>query len=189
MIINKFVVFTLGILLVFGLFGCVKQVHVEPDQPICLSAASRTQLMDICEDVLVTMQFEIEKFDVDKGYIKTRPLRGGQFFEFWRSDNAGSTNFSDSNMHSVLRTTELQITPDADGFCVDCTVLRRRLSIKESELTSSSINTGIFTGGSRTFQKLRPIQKDLDWIEMPADTKLQQRILGRILGSSAQGGQ
>jgi hypothetical protein len=181
MIINRVVFWLFSITIVIGIFGCSSQVHVDPDTPICLSYSNQADLMAVCEDVLVRMNFEIEKYDVDRGYIKTRPLRGAQFFEFWRSDNAGSANASTSNLHSVLRTIELQLTDDNGGFCVECTSQLRRLSIPEPKLSSTSINNGIFTGGSRTLQKLRPKQRNLDWIEMGSDTKLEQKILGRIL--------
>jgi hypothetical protein len=154
-----------------------------------MSADSRVETMKLCEDVLVRMLFEIEKFDVDKGYIKTRPLRGGQFFEFWRSDNVGSENSKRSNLHSVLRTVELQVDESGGQFCVECTSHMRRLSIEESDITSFSISRGIFSGGSRKFQKLHPEAKDLEWIDMGSDSELEKRILGRIMfkGEKAAG--
>jgi hypothetical protein len=185
--INRVVLLAFGVLLVFGVFGCSSEVFVEPVEPgvpICLQSASQADLMAICEDVLVRMHFEIEKYDVEKGYVKTWPLRGAQFFEFWRSDNAGKDNGVISNLHSALRTVELQITGSQGQFCVECKSRLRRLSIPESELTSTGVSAGIFTGGSTRFQKLRPVSDDLDWIEMGSDTALEQRILGRILGKS-----
>lgn len=179
--INRVILCVFGVLVVFGVLGCSSEVYVKPGVPVCLSSTSRDQIMDLCEDVLVRMQFEIEKFDTDKGYINTRPLRGSQFFEVWRSDNVGADNRATSNLHSILRTVELQITEDNGSFCVECKSQTRRLSIEESELSNSSANFGIFTGGSRTFQKLRPVQENLDWIDLGPDPELQQRILGRIL--------
>lgn len=178
--VNRAVLFLFGFLVVFGVFGCTGEVAVEPGVPVCFSADSRGAAMAVCEDVLVRMHFKIDKFDVDKGYIKTRPLRGGQFFEFWRSDSVGTENKRMSNMHSVLRTVELQVDESEGQFCVECTTHMRRLSIEETKVTNSSLNRGIFSG-SRTFQKLHPKSENLEWIAMGSDEKLEQRILGRIL--------
>ena len=179
--VNRAVLSLFGFLVVFGVFGCSSEVAVEPGVPVCMSLGSRGEAMKLCEDVLVGMHFEIEKFDTGKGFIKTRPLRGAQFFEFWRIDNAGSENASTSNMHSVLRTAELQLAESDGRFCVECKVQMRRLSIEEAKLTNSSTNTGIFSGGSRTFQKLHPDTENLEWIDLGQDSALEKRILGRIM--------
>lgn len=178
--INRAVLFLFGFFVVIAVFGCASEVAVEPDVPVCMSLDSRGDTMKLCEDVLAGMHFEIEKYDVEKGFIKTRPLRGAQFFEFWRIDNAGSENAAMSNQHSILRTAELQVDQNGGQFCVECKVSMRRLSIEETEMTNTSINRGIFSG-SRTFQKLHPDTKKLEWIDMGEDKKLEQRILGRIL--------
>ena len=182
--INRVVLLAFGVLLVFGVFGCSSEVSVEPEVPISLQSASQADLMTICEDVLVGMQFQIEKYDIEKGYIKTWPLRGGQFFEFWRSDNAGSENKAISNLHSVLRTVELQLT-QADGqFSVECKSRLRRLSIPERKFSGTMNSAGVFAGGSWKFLRLRPVSENVDWIEMGSDSALEQKILGRILAKS-----
>ncbi|MCF7956621.1 MAG: hypothetical protein K9M75_12530 [Phycisphaerae bacterium] len=178
--VNRAVLSLFGFFVVFGVFGCSSEVAVEPGMPVCMSLDSRLEAMKLCEDVLVRMYFEIEKFDTDKGYIKTRPLRGAQFFEFWRIDNAGSENASMSNLQSVLRTAELQLAETDGRFCVECKVHMRRLAIEETDVADSSKNTGIFSG-SRTFQKLHPDTENLEWIDLGPDTALEKRILGRIM--------
>jgi hypothetical protein len=182
--VNKAVLFLLVFLVVFGVFGCSSEISVEPGVPVCLFEGNIGEAMDICEDVLVKMHFQIEKFDVDKGFIKTRPLRGAQFFEFWRSDNVGAENKKNSNMHSILRTVELQITENNGEFCVECDTRMRRLSIPSRDLSGSTGKGGTFTGSSRSFPKLRPDTDNLEWIEMGTDSALEQRILGRILYKS-----
>ncbi len=178
---NRVVLLVFSVLLVFGVFGCSSEVYVEPGVPISIQSASQEDLMTICEDVLVRMHFEIEKYDIDKGYIKTWPLRGGQFYEFWRSDNVGAENAAISNMHSVLRTVELQLTETDGRFSVECKSRLRRLSIPETDLSATASAGGIFTGGTTKFQKLRATSEDIDWIEMGSDSALEQRVLGRIL--------
>ncbi len=67
-------------------------------------------LMEVAEDVLAGMYFTIEKADVDSGLIRTRPLPGAQFFEFWRSDNVGTDNTLAANLHTIRRTVTLDIS-------------------------------------------------------------------------------
>ena len=168
--------------LLAGLFcGCSRQVADSPSKPLCVDFSDKQNFMEICEDVLQGMHFEVEKFDFERGYIKTRPLRGGQFFEVWRSDNVGSENFAKANIQSILRTVELNIYRTGKDICVKCQTSTRRLSIPEKDITSYSANAGIFTGGSVDMQKIRP--KDptqLDWIDLGPDHALENRILKRI---------
>lgn len=168
------------------LSGCASDFQLEPGEPLCLSYSSRPQLMELCEDVLAGMQFVVEKYDPQDGYIKTRPLRGGQFFEFWRKDNVGFDNFAEANVQSLLRSIELDIIETGDRFCVQCTSSVRRLSIPETDIVSFSQNPGIFTGGSVTMQKLRPVSPDVEWIELGADPKLEVNILKRIAAKAAK---
>ena len=65
------------------------------------------------ERVLTRMHFAIEKLDAEQGVVKTRPLRGAQFFEFWRSDNVSSYDCEEANLQSVRRTVELRVKKEA----------------------------------------------------------------------------
>lgn len=99
------------------LSGCAQQKS-SPSEMAALDLsndANKTEVMKITKDVLAQMQFEIEKFDPEAGYIKTRPLEGAQFFEFWRSDNAGAYNWLLSNLHSVRRTVEIILRRSQDA--------------------------------------------------------------------------
>ncbi len=184
--LRRVTLFLLAMMSAGMLSGCAKKFQLEPGVPLCVSYNSRPQFMELCEDALVGMQFVVEKYDLQGGYIKTRPLRGGQFFEFWRKDNVGFDNFAEANVQSLLRTIELNITETGNKFCVQCTSSVRRLSIPETDVVSFSHNAGIFTGGSVTMQKLRLNNADIEWIELGADPRLETNILERIAAKAAK---
>jgi len=98
----------LSVLCVFS--GCAKQQQYEPVERIYVPDIDKAEAMQIAEDVLVKMHFTIEKADYESGIIRTRPLPGAQFFEFWRSDNVGAFNTAEANLHSIRRIVELHIS-------------------------------------------------------------------------------
>ncbi|MBN1971999.1 MAG: hypothetical protein JW787_00040 [Sedimentisphaerales bacterium] len=142
---------------------------------------SRT--MQAAEDVLGKMHFEIEKADYNEGYIRTRPLAGAQFFEFWRTENIGAENQLLSNMHSIRRIVELNISNQNENLSTDCKVQIQRLSIPQREITSSARAYQMFTRSSISMQRLEmnPEQeKGMTWIDLDRDAKLEAEILKRI---------
>ncbi len=166
---------------------------------ICLSGCGRQQTttnaiaatetnevsrkMQAAEDILIKMHFDIAKADYEKGYIRTRPLAGAQFFEFWRSDNVGMENQLLSNMHSIRRIVELTISDSNGNLNIDCKVHVQRLSIPQREKGSSSQTFQTFTRSSLDFQRLElyPEQeKEMEWLELDRDSKLEEEILKRI---------
>jgi len=124
--------------------------------------------MSVSEDVLSRMGFTVEKADAGKGYIRTRPLRGGQFFEFWRKDNASARLLAESSIHSIQRTVELNITEGDNGVQVECDV---------------AVAANMFTASSTSLQRLtiNPEQaRRMEWIELGSDPALETRILEMI---------
>ena len=170
------------------LIGCGQQqkatgnaISTEPNE------VSRT--MQVAEDVLIKMHFDIAKADYGRGYIRTRPLAGAQFFEFWRSDNVGLDNQLLSNMHSIRRIVELNITNSDGNPDIDCKVYVQRLSIPQREIWSNSQAYQAFTRSSLEFQRLElnPEQeKDMAWLDLDRDTKLEKEILKRISSTTAK---
>jgi hypothetical protein len=175
-------IFALFCLCSFVLAGCgrsqkaaVKEIPTENTQT--------SQTMQTAKNVLGQMHFEIEKADLQNGYIRTRPLAGGQFFEFWRSDNAGFDNQLLSNMHSIRRIVELNIGKQGEESKIECKVHVQRLSIPQREITSSSQAYNMFTRSDISYQRLElnpEQQKGMAWIELDRDKKLETEILKRI---------
>jgi len=129
------------------------------------------------------MHFALEKADANSGLIRTSPLSGAQFFEFWRSDNVGGFNSAESNLHSIRRTVELNITPVGDILCLGCTVRVQRLSLPESEVSSSGRAYRMFSKSTASLQKLTldPKQKaGMAWVDLGQDSHLAAEILKRI---------
>ena len=150
--------------------------------------------MEVAEDVLATMHFTIEKADVDpvtlgidtrrwRGFIRTRPLPGAQFFEFWRRDNVGADNWLQANLHSIRRVVELNISEQDEGLRISCEVQIYRLSLPERQVSSSARAYSLFSISGPTLQKiqLNPEQKeDMAWIDAGQDEQLAAEILKRI---------
>ena len=80
-----------------------------PVQMLCEDGVTTAEVIQAAEHVLTRMHFAIEKLDAEQGIVKTRPLRGAQFFELWRSDNASSYDCEEANLQSVRRTVELRV--------------------------------------------------------------------------------
>jgi hypothetical protein len=153
-------------------------LYVERDQGI-----GTADLMEVAEDVLAGMYFTIDKADVDSGLIRTRPLPGAQFFEFWRSDNAGADNTLAANLHTIRRTVTLDISQQGQELRIGCNVQAQRLSLPERQVSSSTRVYGIFSQSNPSLQrlKLNPEQKEeMAWIDMGSDKRLATEILKRI---------
>lgn len=154
-------------------------LYVEQDQGI-----GTADLMEVAEDVLANMYFKIDKADADSGLIRTRPLPGAQFFEFWRSDNAGTDNALAANLHTIRRTVTLDISQEGQELRIGCNVQAQRLSLPERQVSSSITRVyGMFSQSSQSLQKLKlnPEQKkEMAWIDLDRDSRLEAEILKRI---------
>jgi len=166
-----------------ALAGCGGQVQVEPSEQLCMESVRKVQLMEICEDILARMQFVIEKYDIEDGFIKTRPLSGAQAFEFWRSDNADLFNAAESNIHSIQRSVTINILESEDQLCVNCDVLVQRLSLPEQKIKSTAETPGTFTQSSRSLQRLKlqaEQKRNMTWMDMGTDPALENKVLGLL---------
>lgn len=163
--------------------GCAQQQRYEAVEPICMDSVDKRQAMEVAEDVLANMHFTIEKADLESGLIKTKPLSGAQFFEFWRSDNVSATDSLEANLHSIRRTVELNINQQNNRLCIDGNVEVQRLSLPEHEVSSSGRAYEMFSTSSSSLQKIRlnPEQEaNMAWIDLGQDKQLAAEILKRI---------
>ena len=169
--------------------GCASRKEIQGTQQkeavkeIPASESELSLAMHAAEDVLGSMHFEIDKADMQKGYIRTRPLAGAQFFEFWRSDNVGFKKQLLSNLHSIRRIVELEIKSQDDELDIDCKVHVQRLSMPQHEIASNAQAYQMFTASSVSLQRLEPNPEQktgMTWIEINNDKKLEGEILKRI---------
>lgn len=179
---NILMIFVFAGLVLLG-NGCASQSFQQSTEPVCFPNTLPDQAMDAAQTALTKMHFDIEKCDPDVLYLRTRPLSGAQFFEFWRKDNASAHAKAESNLHSVRRTAELTFTPDGSTTCVQCQVHVQRLSIPEAPLVSSSQMGGVHTKSHTRFQTLKvdAERKAMSqWVDAGPDPDLEQRILQYI---------
>ncbi|MBN2316677.1 MAG: hypothetical protein JXM79_22305 [Sedimentisphaerales bacterium] len=152
-------------------------------EPIDVPDINQAETIVLAEDVLAELHFSIDKIDVKSGFLKTRPLSGAQFFEFWRGDNVGGDNHLQANLHSIRRIVELDITDQGGKIRIGCNVKVQRLSLPEREVTSSARAYDMFSRSSPNLQKfsLNPEQeKSMAWIDLDDDIPLATEILRRI---------
>jgi hypothetical protein len=165
------------------LSGCARQHHRETTEQIHLPDIDKAEVMELTEDVLAQLHFSIDKVDVPSGMIRTRPLPGAQFFEFWRGDNVGADNSLEANLHTIRRTVQLDISQQGENVCIGCIVKVQRLSLPEREITSSARAYDMFSRSSPSLQRLalNPEQeRAMAWIDLGEDMPLATEILRRI---------
>jgi len=176
-------------------------VSSPPTRMLCDDRVTKAAVMQAAQDVLSRMYFPIEKFDVEYGIIRTRPLRGAQFFEFWRSDNAGCFNAVEANVETVRRTVELRVKTEDRGprtgdaatsgpqpsasspLCIECNVSVQRLTLPENEVPSISQMYRMHSQSTPTTQRLvvTPRQQQaMTWTELGRDSQLETEILKRV---------
>ena len=169
------------------LSGCGAEYSSKKAEQLRISGGGKAEAMVAAEMVLGKMGFAISKSDFESGYITTRPLRTGQFFEFWRSDAVGEFNSAESNLHCIRRTVVIDVTKEAEQLCVGCDVSVERLSLSRGSLGSRSEAYDKFPE-SRSLESfnLKSIGKDLresrgaEWIELGEDAELATVILKQI---------
>ncbi len=179
--------------LVYGLFfaGCAQQQQYETVEQICPAGIDKQQAMQIAEDVLGKLHFSIAKSDAELGVIRTRPLTGAQFFEFWRKDNVGSFNAMEANLHTIRRIAELEIKqPSASPrgeqdtqLCIRCNVNAQRLRLPEREIRSRSRAYQMFSQSSSSRQALilhKEQKQGMAWVDLGQDRQLATVILKQI---------
>jgi hypothetical protein len=165
------------------LSGCANTQQRETMEQIRIKDKDVPEVMEIAEDVLAKMHFTIDKADDESGYIRTRPLPGGQFFEFWRCDNIGADNFLESNLHTIRRTAELQVSRPGEDLIIDCNVYIERLSLPERNFTGTDRAYSMSTRSKGSLRRLNltPYQEiNMAWIDLGKDDRLTTEILRRI---------
>ena len=137
--------------------------------------------MTAAEDVLKKKQFVIEKYDLDAGYIVTRPMRGSQFFEIWKGDNVGEANKGRSNIHSIQRVVEMNFTQGNGQWCLACTADMQRFSMVVKELKSRARAAHVFVEGGTSMMRLYPgTEEEMAWIDLGRDGALEKNLIELI---------
>jgi len=186
----------------WSLSGCASQTAISPAEPntaptpvriVCPNDVTAAEAIDTAGDVLTRMHFALEKIDAEQGIVRTRPLRGGQFFELWRSDNASTFDCAEANVQMIRRIVELRVTregagqagpdPGAARLGLACAVAVQRLSLPEDPISGTSRAYRIRVGRSSALRRIQvsPQQRQtMTWIDLGEDRHLAARILARI---------
>ena len=154
-----------SVLCALMLMGCAEQQRDETVELVYVQHMNKAQVMQIAEDVLAEMHFTVEKADVESGIIRTRPLSAAQFFEFWRSDNVGTFNAAEANLHSIRRIAELRLSQEGAEVSIGCDVQVQRLELPEQQFEISTSKFQI---------------SNMAWVDLGQDQQLATEILKRI---------
>ncbi|MHC4186907.1 MAG: hypothetical protein ACYSRQ_01830 [Planctomycetota bacterium] len=177
--------YLISMFILYGFFlgGCGQPKQIDVIDSICVDTPEKQEVIQTAQEILGQMHFRIDKADESAGYIRTLPLEGGQFFEFWREDNIGGYNFSESNLQSLHRVVELEVRPQEGRMCVEGTARTYRLSLPESGNINVNQAYEVFTSDQSRLQEfeLSDEQKEnMAWVELGEDEALSSEILRRI---------
>jgi len=166
------------------LSGCCGQGHgFEAKKQICLVGVDKTEAMEAAEDVLASMYFSIDKYELEQGYIRTNPMPGGQFFELWRSDNTTLCDAAEASIHTIRKTVELHLGREQAGLCINCDVQVERLSVPERQGEGIAQAQTMFAEGFSALGKLKLSEeqkKEMAWLDYGTDAGFETEILNRI---------
>lgn len=164
--------------------GCSLQRAALEDTPaVCADRLSVAQATQIAGEVLGEMHFSIEKLDPEQGVVRTRPLRGAQFFEAWRRDNAGAFSAAEASLHTIRRSVEVRIEERQGRRCIDCVARVQRLSLPEQQIASTAQAYRMYSRSSPSMQRfeLEPEQRaEMAWMDLGRDTRLAREIVQRM---------
>lgn len=177
-----------GLFLIIAAGGCSEQSADVESSKLCQGGVGMAEMVDLCEEVLLDLTFDIDKSDVASGVVLSRPLRGGQFFEFWRRDNQGGFNNAESNIHSLRRTARFDLAESEGKVCVTCLVDVERLSL--SNMGASEPGYKYDKMSSRNI-RLANMQVDVSgkeksWIDMGGDYRLESELMERLAKKVSQ---
>ncbi|HSV26509.1 MAG TPA: hypothetical protein VLH60_01335 [Sedimentisphaerales bacterium] len=160
--------------------GCACSPAAAGPERWCMAAADRLTAMQAAEAALVNAGFQIDKYDVEAGLIRTHPLGGAQFFEFWRGGNADMCSLAEASLHSVMRTIELTFDEAGGQLCIVCEARVMRLSLPERNVSGTAGVYAMFTRSSPQLMTLRfdaEQQKHMAWVDLGLDGNLARKIL------------
>lgn len=173
------------------LAGCGGSAKKAAAAPAVVTGSDANSLLAAAQETLERMYFTMDKYDVEAGYLCTRPLRAGQFFEPWRKDNASGLAFGQANLDSLRRTVEVFVEPQGGVMGLRCAVTVEKLSLPPRPVRGTASLAGMYTDSSLRKQSLAmekdPAGKQTEWIDLGPDLALEQRILKRIQQQLKQG--
>ena len=164
--------------------GCsVERTAFDETPSVCFDRVSVAQATRIAGEVLGEMHFSIEKLDPERGVVRTRPLRGAQLFEVWRSDNASASGAAEASLHTVRRSVEVRVEERQGRRCIDCVARVQRLSLPEQPVASTAQAYRMYSRSSPSMQRFelgREQKAEMAWVDLGRDTCLAREIVRRM---------
>ncbi|MFI4911719.1 MAG: hypothetical protein ACIAQZ_08650 [Sedimentisphaeraceae bacterium JB056] len=174
-----------AVLTVAGCTSSVEQSYVydnETKEPTSGMIAQKDieQVMNTARKQLSAMGFKLDKYDTELGILRTKPLSGAQYWQFWRDDNVGASNAAMSNINSIVRIVEMDFNASDGGIKVGCVADVKKLSYIGKEITGVSDMNEAFTDVSGGFQELALEEGQAKWLDLGRDVRLEKKVLRLI---------
>ena len=156
--------------------------YKDADKPkiVLLNDVAIVEAMTNSRKVLEDKGFNIDKFDIEHGYLLTKPLSGSQFWEFWKKDNVGAHNKAMSNVNNIIRTVEMNFRMLDGRIYADCAVEVGKLSFTGKPIVGATDMQEAFTGSSGRLQELSLADGNIEWLSLGRDIRLEEKILDDI---------
>ena len=185
---HKKVLKLLLLTVLIAFYGCNNTTRTETtyykdaDKPkiVLLNDVEIIEAMANSRKVLEDKGFKIDKFDVEHGYLLTKPLSGSQFWEFWKKDNVGAHNKSMSNINNIIRTVEMNFKMLDGRIYADCAVEVGKLSFTGEPIVSATDMQEAFTESGGGLQELSLAEGNIEWLWLGRDIRLEEKILDDI---------
>ena len=138
--------------------------------------------------VLEKHDFQPDRQDRAQGIITTLPTTSMQWGEFWRQDVADAYSYGESSLHTMQRQATVRFIHDS-AWRVEVQVDVYRLCMPDSQLTTASSVFQAFSGVLPESEGTLTIRGTprRTWVRLGRDGAMEQRLLNRILASSAAG--
>ena len=125
--------------------------------------------------------FRPDLLDRRRGIITTYPEISRQVWELWRGDVVDDWQMWESSLHTIRRRLEVAVRRRDDGG-VDVTVRAfvQRLSLPESQITSTGEAFAAFSPAAGLKQRTGGGSRQVRWIDLGRDARLEQEILSDL---------
>jgi hypothetical protein len=157
--------------------GNIYDKEITTPTSATVQGATIPEAMERSRERLSSMGFRLDKFDTDQGYLRTKPLGAGQFWQLWRGDNVGAANAAMANVNSIARVVEMEFEQGDQGVAARCRVQVKKLSYVGRDITGVADMNEAFTDTSGGIQTLSLEHSRPQWLDLGRDVRLEEKLL------------
>ena len=178
---------SLGWVLSAGLVGCQAPAPADGPTRHRVAAADDADLDLLWDAVGRTLEryaFRLDRQDRLAGVVTTHPETSAHWFEFWRPQPEPAYYWMESNLHTIQRKAQVQLTrvADLDAYEVDVTVQRYKYNLEERQIDDPAAALRMFGSAAPTVSgRQRTAAESAYWTELGRDEPMERALLASIL--------